>query len=142
EECLRLCGLMPRFWCTRGYLSEGREWCERALRMPVGVKRTWERANVLNGAGNLAFYLSEYASARTYLEESISIQREIGNPKGIADALSNLGNVALFQGSYVAARTYFDESLSIRREIGDRRGIASSLGSLGNVEYHQSNYSE
>jgi predicted ATPase len=31
EGGLRLCGALQRFWWTRGYLSEGREWCTRVL---------------------------------------------------------------------------------------------------------------
>src|SRR5262249_8410324 len=31
EAALRFCGAMGPFWWTRGYLSEGRQWCARAL---------------------------------------------------------------------------------------------------------------
>src|SRR5207344_70228 len=31
QEDLRLCGAMHRFWLTRGYAAEGRQWCARTL---------------------------------------------------------------------------------------------------------------
>ena len=75
----------------------------------------------------------DYAGARALYEESLTIQRQLGNQQGIADALNNLGNVAYAQGDYAGARALHEESLTIRRQLGDQRGIADSLGNLGAV---------
>jgi predicted ATPase/class 3 adenylate cyclase/Tfp pilus assembly protein PilF len=139
-EGLRFCGALQRYWMIRGYLSDGREWCKRSLERAEAQERTRERAKTLNGAGALAYYQGDYASARGYHEESLTIQREIGNRKGIAASLNNLGNVANAQGDYASARTYHEESLVIEREIGDRNGIAASLNNLGNVANAQGDY--
>ena len=140
EESLRLCGALWRYWRTRGYLSEGRERCERALAMPNAQEWTPRRATALNGAGNLTCTQGNYVSARVYQEESLAIRREIGDRSGISDSLHDLGNAVYASGDYALARAYFDESLTIRKEIGDRRGIAYSANGLGNVAYEQGDY--
>ena len=139
-EGLRFCGALQRFWGTRGHLSEGRAWCERALGERGSEDRTQERAKTLNGVGGLANMQGDYASARGYSEESLAIFRERGDRQGIATSLGNLGNVASYQGDYASARGYYEESLTTWREIGDRQGIAASLGNLGLVANDQSDY--
>ena len=133
---LRLCGVLQRFWITRGHISEGREWCSRVLR---GNRdgATLERAKALNTAGILAFYQSDYAVARVLHGESLAIRRKLDSPKDIAVSLNNLGNVLYEEGDYAAARTIHEESLAIKRGLHDRRGIAASLNNLGNVALDQ-----
>jgi predicted ATPase/Tfp pilus assembly protein PilF/transcriptional regulator with XRE-family HTH domain len=139
---LRLAAALWQFWQVRGYLSEGRRWLEEALAWdPEGSPpRTALRAKVLNRAGLLAWTQGDYATACTYLEESLTIERALGNQRGIANSLRNLGNVAKDQGDYAAARALLAESLALDREIGDRRGIASSLNNLGIVALDQGDY--
>ncbi len=137
---LRLCRALVEFWFTRGFLSEGRKWCARALSASGAQERNVERATALNVAGILARSQGDYVSAVTYLEESLTIMREIGDRSGIAAALQNLGSVANSQGDYILARTYHEESLSIQREIGNWRGIAKSLQGLGLVVDSQGDY--
>ncbi len=130
---LRLCGALMSFWNTRGHLSEGREWCDRALGQTGSEKETKYRAKALNSAGSLAFSQGDYANARDFYEECLSIRRTIGDHRGVAAALSGLGNVAALRGDYASAKANYDESLTIRREIGDRSRIPAVLNGLGNV---------
>ena len=139
-EALKLCGALWRYWSNRGYLSEGREYCERASETAGGEETTKERAKALNGAGVLASEQGDYGSACVYHEESLAIRREIGDRGDIAYSLSGLGIVAYEQGDYAPAQAYYEESLAIYREIGERRGIANSLGNLGNVASEQGDY--
>jgi non-specific serine/threonine protein kinase len=134
-EALRLCGALRRYWWTRGHLSEGREWCERALSEPGAQKRTMERATALNAAGTLADAQGDFAAARAHHEAALSIRREIGDRAGMARSLNNLGSVAGSLGDYVSARSYFEDCLPIFREIGDRMGLANSLNHLGLIAH-------
>jgi predicted ATPase/DNA-binding SARP family transcriptional activator/Tfp pilus assembly protein PilF len=140
EAGMRLCGALQRFWWTRGYLAEGRAWCEAALGAQGAQERTAARAKALNGAGVLAWHHGDWNSAWAYHEESLAIQREIGDRQGVAASLNSLGNAARNQGDYASARVYFEESLAIQREIRDRSGIARSLHNLGMMAGGQGDY--
>jgi predicted ATPase/DNA-binding SARP family transcriptional activator/uncharacterized protein HemY len=140
ETALRLVGALYRFWHIRGYIGEGREHLTRVLDQDVAQARTAVRAKVLNGLGTLTYSQGDYAAARTWHEESLSIRRELGDRQGIAASLNNLGNVAYDQGDYDGAQSLHEESLSIRRELGDREGMAWSLNSLGNIAHPQGRY--
>jgi predicted ATPase/DNA-binding SARP family transcriptional activator/Tfp pilus assembly protein PilF len=140
ELGLRLCGALQRFWWTRGHLKEGWAWSTAMLEAEGARGRTMAQAKVRIGAGRMAGPLGDYASARAYHEQSLSIYREIGDRSGIANALGNLGDVVYSQGDYVSARTYYEEGLSIYQEIGDRSGIAAALNALGLVAGSQGDY--
>jgi predicted ATPase/class 3 adenylate cyclase len=141
EGSLRLCGALQRFWWTRGYLSEGREWCTRVLGKAGAQERTGERAKALKAAGVLAYQQGDYPAARALDAECLAIQRQLGDRRGIAGSLNNLGLVACDQGDFPAARLLHEESLTIVRQLGDRKGIANSLNNLGNVAYDQGDFS-
>ncbi|MBI3661211.1 tetratricopeptide repeat protein [Candidatus Acetothermia bacterium] len=138
EAGLQLAGVLWRFWEVRGHFTEGRRWLEEALTKTPA--RTMARAKALKGAGNLAIDQGDYTAARSLYQESLIIQRELGDKPGITASLNNLGNVAYMQGNYAEARSLYEESLAIKRELGDQRGIAISLGNLGNVAREQEDY--
>jgi Tetratricopeptide repeat len=67
-------------------------------------------------------------------EQSLAIERELGDQRAIAIVLNNLGMVAAYhRNDYSAARLLHEEALPIRRELSDRSGIAGSLTDLGTV---------
>jgi len=140
ELGLRLTSALWRFWDVRGYFSEGRGWLEGALAHAGATGHTRLRAKALIGAGVMAYRQGDYASARSYHQESLAIWRELGGRQGVASALNNLGLVAESQGDYASACSLYEESLAIRRETGDRQGIASSLHNLGIVMRKQGDY--
>jgi non-specific serine/threonine protein kinase len=141
EIALRMAGALGRFWWMRGYYGEGREHLERALSHELAEDATRAmRGKALAAAGNIAYYQADYTSARSLLEESLVIRRELGDKGGIALSLINLGNMAYMQGDYESARSQYEESLAIRRELGDKWGIALSLNNLGLVTYIQGDY--
>ena len=135
QEDVRLCGAMHRFWFTRGYVAEGRQWCARILAKGAPAQPTLEYARVLNVAGSLAFHQTDYSAARTLLEQSLALSRALDHRKGIALALNNLGAVAIEQGDHPAARALYEESLALLRELGDRPVAAGVLGNLAMVAY-------
>ncbi len=140
ELGLRLGAALWRFWHVRGYLSEGRDWLAKLSAAKSASPAA--RAKALIGAGALAREQGDLASATAFLEESLTIRRELDDKKGIAGCLNNLGNVATDQSDYVGARALFEESLTIRREIGDRQGIADSLNNVGYVAQQQGDFTK
>jgi tetratricopeptide (TPR) repeat protein len=91
-------------------------------------------ANTLNKFGIfLDKNISRYKEAINFHQQSLEIQREIGDKCGEADSLGNLGNAYDSLGEYQRAIDFYQQSLEIQREIGDKCGEASSLNNLGNV---------
>jgi tetratricopeptide (TPR) repeat protein len=97
-------------------------------------ERTSTRGKALRWAGLLAFFQSEYVTARTLVEESLGILREHGEKRYVADVLELLGEIAHYQGDYTRAIQYYDECLSTSRELNDTTKIAQALLFLGYSE--------
>lgn len=91
---LRLAGALAQFWMIRGHLSEGRQHLTAILSRSIGPDYRTARANALNGSGTLALLQGDYAAAYTLHQESLALERELGDKRGIANSLNNLGNVA------------------------------------------------
>jgi predicted ATPase len=134
-----LAGTLGRFWSVRGYWSEGYRWLQTVLARSAGTSPA-ARAKALYGAGTLSEDQSNYAVARTFYEESLGLQRVLGDQCGIANSLNRLGFVACWQGDYALARGLHEESLAIRQALGDQSGIAYSRSGLGDVATAQGAY--
>jgi tetratricopeptide (TPR) repeat protein len=139
EAALQLVGALWRFWAVRGYYQEGRGWLEAALKGSSDASPGF-RAKALNAAGYLALSRGDHQTARSLLEESLTIRRQLGEQTGIAISLSNLGAAANQQGDHAAAGSYLEESLAIRRRLGDRVDIAVSLNDLAGTAVQQGDY--
>ena len=150
EIGLRLAGVLWRFWEVRGYLTEGREWLIRVLSNDATTTQTARderrrvvqraRAEALNGAARLAYFLGDYTGARPLIEQSVALFREVGDKANLALALSNLGFVLMNLEDLVPVQAAFEESLAIRRELGDKGGIATGLTNVGLMAAHSGDY--
>ncbi len=65
--------------------------------------------------------------ALNYYKQSLKIEEETGNKKGLAESLNNIGYVYDNLGDIPKAISYYERSLKIREEINDKEGIAYSL---------------
>jgi len=137
QEDLRLCGAMHRFWFTRGYVGEGREWCARMLAKGIPAEPTLEYARVVNAAGSLAWHQTDFRAARPLLEQGLALSRGLDDRLGLARSLNNLGSLAFEQGDYPVAQSLYEESLAVWRELGDKRGAAGLLGNLALVAWER-----
>ena len=63
--------------------------------------------------------LGEYQRAIDFHQQSLEIQREVGDRQGEAACLGNLGSVYRQLGEYQRAIDFHQQSLEIQREIGD-----------------------
>jgi predicted ATPase/DNA-binding XRE family transcriptional regulator len=140
ELGLRLAAALWRFWETRGYLREGRDWLERLLsdeRAPVPAA---VRAKALFAASVLAMQRGELHRARIWCEESLAIRRALGNRLGIAASLNTLGNITKGLGDYESAALLLEESRAIWQAEGHQRGLSASLFNLALVLRYQGDY--
>jgi len=137
---LRIAGALSQFWSIRGHSAEARRRFDALLAHPEAQERTQARALALNGAGILAYNQGDYAAARTLIEESLSIRKELQDTVGVSRSLSNLGLIAREQGEYARAHALYEESMVGLRATGDKLGIAICLFNQGRNAHDRSDY--
>src|SRR5262249_32013558 len=71
------------------------------------------RAKALNVAAMLASLQDDNNTARTLVEESLELSRELAERKQTGYALYILGRLARIEGNYAGAVTFLEESLSL-----------------------------
>lgn len=100
-----------------------------------------ERRLLTLRAGYLALAQGDHIVARSRLQESVEVWRELGGRQaGLAHALWILGLEMLAGGEPARARLLTEESVGIFRTIGDEVGLAHSLANLGAIVLSQSDY--
>jgi predicted ATPase/DNA-binding SARP family transcriptional activator/DNA-binding CsgD family transcriptional regulator len=125
ELSLRLAGALWLFWFTRGYSTEGWGWLEKAISLGGSPAA---RAKVLTGAGWIIMFHDDFATAKTLLEESLALYRELEDQEGIASSLNFLGYVGLLGGRYdIPLADLLEEALAVKPRIKNRRTIANTL---------------
>jgi non-specific serine/threonine protein kinase len=132
EQGLRLVAAIWRFFHTRGFLSEGREWLAALLATPAAARPTATRARALVGLGVLTCDQGDYPSARSLLDEGVAIGRGLDDDRGLASALAWFGHVVQ-QDDVAASRAAIEEALGIARRTGDDALIARTLNNLGEI---------
>jgi len=137
ELGLRLAGALGRFWWFRGYFSEGRAQLGELIDLagtPSG--RTVARAKALHTLGVLIYRSADYSAgdqeaARSCLEGSVEIYRELGAGPRATAVLMELGYLSAEAGEWEKARSSLEESLELQRHSGDEHGVALTHSYLG-----------
>jgi predicted ATPase/class 3 adenylate cyclase len=133
ELDLKLVHALKAYWLTRGLLGLGRRIVVEALERPGAQQRTLARAAGLFDVGQNCSFMGRYEEARTHLEESLSIARELDDKERVAAVLQPLAMVCVGQGDSATARRHLEEALELARKLGDKREIAAALNALGQV---------
>src|SRR5205823_10452743 len=87
-------------------------------------------AFVLNNLGQLARTRGDYPTARSLLNESLELFRDVSKPL-LAWALTNLGNLLRLQGDLVAAERTLREGLQLSQSIGAQLMVRQGLAFNG-----------
>ena len=77
--------------------------------------------------------LGQYTKSLEYLEQSLQIQKKIGDVKGEGYTLNNIGEVYGSLGQYTKALEYYVQSLQIKRKIGDVNAEGLTLSNMGQL---------
>ncbi|MDE3230080.1 MAG: tetratricopeptide repeat protein, partial [Chloroflexota bacterium] len=129
EATARMAAHLWRFWLARGYLSEGQSWLRQALHGLPGA--THPRARALHGLSILTLHHEGYQVAVPLVAETLAIQRQLDDRRGLATAILNSGIVAHSHGDYARAVTFFEECLPLCWADGYQHGAALALSSMG-----------
>ena len=145
ERATRLAVAAVRFWGTRGYVSEGRAWLQKALagseHIPSEISSD-NRAKALNAAGSLSFRQGDLAEAMALFQQSLTLFQQIEDELGIAEVLQNMAMVEIPRANFALAQQYLEQSLALYRPVQDDYGIARAQQHLGHLAYDQDRYTD
>ncbi len=127
ELGLQLVTAIKQYFHRRGLLGLAQRVMVEALAHRGAQKRDANRSRALFSVGQICMAMGRYGEARTHLEESLAIGREIGDRQRVAAALQPLGGVLTGQGDLPGARRCYDEAIVLAQAIGNRRDIATAL---------------
>jgi DNA-binding CsgD family transcriptional regulator/tetratricopeptide (TPR) repeat protein len=129
---LRLSAALGHFWWMRGYYSEARTFLERALARSEKASVSL-RVKVLQTGANVSLYQGDYARGEALAEQSLALNREQGNTRGIADCLGLLVHSAMVKGKTAEAIALSEERVRLMRQVGEPGEVAESLYDLAQM---------
>jgi predicted ATPase/DNA-binding CsgD family transcriptional regulator len=121
ERCLRLGAALWVFWEARGHYSEGRERLRRALEDGEDAPEIVRMA-AMRGLAAMELGLGHAAEVTRLVEETLAVDRRLGDKGGVAHAHYMLGLMAWARGDLDRAAARLEESLALYRDIHDRGG--------------------
>ncbi|MFN2557885.1 MAG: hypothetical protein ABR592_13655 [Nitriliruptorales bacterium] len=121
ELGLRLSVALRSFWRLGSHLHEGVRWLRELLALPGAAERTLLRARALTVAADLISWQGETEAYLGLAEEAVSIHRELGEPRGVADALEELGVAQMYAGRLEVARVNLEEARERNIGLGNRQ---------------------
>lgn len=122
-----------RFWQIRGYLREGRVWCERVLALP-GIDPA-SRLRALEAAGGIVYWLADMNLTKRYYREAYDLAGELDVKAERAKAAYNLSFAYMLTGGkeHEEALRLLEEALAIYKALGDRASVGRAAWALGNL---------
>jgi predicted ATPase/DNA-binding CsgD family transcriptional regulator len=120
-----LAASMHRFWFARGYIREGRSWCQIA----ASKQQVSARGRALS-LRNLAFFLiqqGEIERAVGLAEEAVVLARSVGEPSLMAWVLHGLAQATHAVGDFERSERLHGEMLDMTRQAGDEALAARAL---------------
>jgi predicted ATPase/class 3 adenylate cyclase len=130
---LKLVDFVMPYWFNRGLLGLGHRITVEAIARSGAKVHDIERCRGLFDAGQLCCFMGRYAEAQGYLEESLSLARELGENRRIAMTLQPLGLACLGQADVATARKHLEEALQLAKTLGDNRELAGALNGLAQL---------
>jgi non-specific serine/threonine protein kinase len=136
-------GLGFMYWADV-YPTDRRAELEEALNIGQDKGDLQTIATALRNLGLLENIKGNYREARTLLEQSLDIWREIGaaGKTGRAWTLIFLGDIALNHSNPDWARALYDETVTILRELGDLNFLAYSVRRLAQLHWQEAQYGQ
>ncbi|MGE5407343.1 MAG: tetratricopeptide repeat protein [Syntrophothermus sp.] len=129
---LRLLSALRLFFYVRGYQIEAKTFLNEALTRARDVPPD-VRADALTASIWLAYRAGDYAAARVFSEELLTLSAGLSDSHLRARALGELGNVAAAESDYEAATELYEEAARMFRRSGDKGRLSAVLGNLGDV---------
>lgn len=139
ELVIQLATALWWFWYMHGPLSEGRRWLERGLAQSDSTTMQM-RAKALQAVGWIAFLQGEgeYEAAKAFLQESVTLYRDLHDTEGLVSTLIHLGFVGVLgKREDISILTLLEEAAELRLRLTNQRTIANLLVFSGLVAASQ-----
>ena len=85
---------------------------------------------------------SDFAEARKFADEALTLSENIGFEKGIANCYGYIGIFYYSLSDYTKAMEYHQKSLAIHERLGNKNGIVKAYMNIGNTYDMVGNYPE
>ncbi len=131
ELGLRLGSALRDYWHLGGHLQEGRRWLEDLLALAGAAERTALRARALTAAADISSWTGEREAYFVRADEAVSIYRELGDQRGMADALEELGVALMQAGRFDVALADVQEAMDLQISLGNRQKAGECSMVLG-----------
>jgi predicted ATPase/serine/threonine protein kinase/DNA-binding NarL/FixJ family response regulator len=139
EAGLRIATVLYPLWWSRGLLSEGRRWLDRALSL-TPPPPTAERVMALYADSLLAGVQGDLPAALALTEQEREITAQLGDARAGALLAHSAGRLALFSGDLPVAIERFEQALEefraegdLHRQIGTLQGLGLACGLFGDT---------
>jgi tetratricopeptide (TPR) repeat protein len=116
---------------VRGYWDETVRLGEQALQAARSSKDDAKIADYSHNVAVMYENRGEPTKARQLHNESLEIEKRLGNQHGVALSLHQLGRIAQNEGDKEEARRLYSESLEIEKRLGNQDAVARTLHHLG-----------
>jgi predicted ATPase/DNA-binding SARP family transcriptional activator len=117
-----------RFWATRAYFEEGQLAFERVLQ--TARLDPDDRARLLAYAASFAFGRRDLAKADALAEQSLELQRPLGDDIALARALVLLGTIRTEEGGHEESISLLEEAVDLARQSEFEQVIAFAVNHL------------
>ncbi|MEL6559504.1 MAG: adenylate/guanylate cyclase domain-containing protein [Bacteroidota bacterium] len=82
----------------------------------------------------------EYQNALSAVEQSLQLNKEIGNYRAIGDCYNRIATIYYYQGDFKNAINYFEDGIVSYQEANFLSGIATLVNNKGAIYYYLGNY--
>jgi predicted ATPase/predicted Ser/Thr protein kinase len=125
-----------------GRIPEAVAQLKAALGEACTLRMRAQESRVLRGLGVVSYETGQMDQARSFYEQALALERQIGDRQCEGVTLGNLGNVYREQGRVNEARALYEEAVAIAREAGDRQHGAVMLSNLALLHWEQGRMEE
>jgi ATP/maltotriose-dependent transcriptional regulator MalT len=107
-------------WSVGGDNNRAEAWSRESLELFRELGDRHGIATHLNMLSAVVWTRSQFAVARSQLEEAEALFKEVGDTWNRGGCLTQLARIATAQGDYARARALLEESLALYRALGDQ----------------------
>ncbi|MGI9666726.1 MAG: ATP-binding protein [Acidimicrobiia bacterium] len=136
DTAQRIVSAAWQFWKTRGHLVEATDAASSALALDGSLPEV--RAEALDAAGSIAYWVGDAPATRSYYEEAVAIRRDHDITDGLAAALYNLSFPVTDEDGLEAATELLDEASEVAAEEGNDRLVAYAHVAVARTWLNQS----